>query len=104
MGEIGRDRHEFLYEMAYWEILLIVRGYNRRNVLQYQLQRIQACWALWGMNGNKDGKTPEEMIPLWFDRLKRNNPDADYIAENKEQLEQEMAAYQRFLDEKAKNE
>ena len=40
MGEIGRDRHEYLYEMRWWEILLIIQGYRRRNVLQYQLQRI----------------------------------------------------------------
>ena len=31
MGEIGVARREYLYEMAYWEIVLIVRGYSRRN-------------------------------------------------------------------------
>lgn len=31
MGEIGIARREYLYELSYWEILLIVRGYSRRN-------------------------------------------------------------------------
>ena len=31
MGEIGIPRREYLYELAYWEIVLIVRGYSRRN-------------------------------------------------------------------------
>ena len=31
MGEIGIPRREYLYEMQYWEILLIVRGYSRRH-------------------------------------------------------------------------
>lgn len=31
MGEIGRDRREFLNEMRWWEIRCIIRGYNRRS-------------------------------------------------------------------------
>lgn len=31
MGEIGIARREYLYELSYWEIVLIVRGYSRRN-------------------------------------------------------------------------
>lgn len=31
MGEIGIPRHEYLYELSYCEIILIVRGYSHRN-------------------------------------------------------------------------
>ena len=31
MGEIGIPRREYLYDLAYWEIMLIVRGYIRRS-------------------------------------------------------------------------
>ena len=31
MGEIGIDRDKYLYELPYWEILLIARGYSHRN-------------------------------------------------------------------------
>lgn len=68
VGEIGRDRREYLYEMSYCDILLIIRGYRRRNVLQYQLQRLQAFHSLFAMRENKDGKTPDQLWPLYFDR------------------------------------
>lgn len=66
MGEIGRDRHEYLYEMTYCDILLIQRGYRRRNILQYQLQRLQAYGAFFCMSGTN--KTPEDFLPLYVDR------------------------------------
>ena len=68
MGEIGRDRTEFLSEMTYCDILLIQRGYRRRNVLQYQLQRLQAYGAFFCMSGTN--KKPSEWIDLYFDHYK----------------------------------
>ena len=65
MGEIGRDRAEFLYEMTRTEILLIVRGYRRRNILQYQLQRLQAYGAFFSMRGTT--KSPHDWLKLYFD-------------------------------------
>ena len=75
MGEIGRDRLEYLYEMSYCDIVLIIRGYRRRNILQYQLQRIQA-WASMFCMGNKDGKTPDDVIPLYFDHYRQQEREA----------------------------
>lgn len=68
VGEIGRDRHEYLYEMSYCDILLIQRGYRRRNVIQYQLQRLQAYGAFFCMSGTK--KRPDEWMHLYFDDYK----------------------------------
>jgi len=68
VGEIGRDRREYLYEMSYCDILLIQRGYRRRNVLQYQLQRLQAYGAFFCVNGTN--KKPSEWIDLYFDHYK----------------------------------
>ena len=79
MGEIGRDRREYLYEMSYCDILLIQRGYRRRNILQYQLQRLQAYGAFHCMVGSK--KTPEQWLPLYVDRYKMVNNDAPPISE-----------------------
>ena len=79
MGEIGRDRREYLYEMSYCDILLIQRGYRRRNILQYQLQRLQAYGAFHCMSGSK--KTPEQGLPLYVDRYKMVNNDAPPISE-----------------------
>lgn len=52
--------------MRWWEILLIIQGYRRRNVLQYQLQRIQAWSAAFCM-GNKENKRPEDLVGLYCD-------------------------------------
>jgi len=65
--------------MKWWEILLIIQGYRRRNVLQYQLQRIQA-WASAFCMGNKEGKRPQDLIDLYIDH---------YIEESEEQLTEE---------------
>lgn len=31
MGEIGYDRKDFLYELRWWEILAIIKGYRKRE-------------------------------------------------------------------------
>ncbi len=71
MGEIGRDRRDYLYEMEYWEILLIIRGYRRRNVLLYQLQRLTAYGAFHAMSGDKQHKGPDGWLPLYFDKYRQ---------------------------------
>ena len=69
VGEIGRDRREYLYEMRFWEIMLIIRGYRHRNVLQYQLQRLQAYGAFFAMRGTNH--QPHEWLPLYIDKYKK---------------------------------
>ena len=59
--------------------MLIIQGYRRRNVLQYQLQRIQA-WASAFCMGNKEGKRPQDLVDLYIDH---------YIEESEEQLTKE---------------
>lgn len=82
MGEIGRDRHEYLYDMSYCDILLIQRGYRRRNILQYQLQRLQAFGSFFCMSGTT--KTPEDFLPLYVDRYIDDDepllPDDEQVA------------------------
>jgi len=68
VGEIGRDRLEYQFEMSYCDIVLIIRGYRRRNVLQYQLQREQIVASAFAFSGNKDHLTPEQLVPLYCDR------------------------------------
>ena len=65
--------------MKWWEILLIIQGYRRRNVLQYQLQRIQA-WASAVCMGNKEGKRPQDLVDLYIDH---------YLEEGEDQLSQQ---------------
>lgn len=94
MGEIGRDRKEYLYEMSYCDIMLIIRGYRRRNVLQYQLQRMQVFASTFCMGGNKDGKEPQQLWPLYFDKyIDHSQPPIS--EEEIEDLQAEMEALNR---------
>lgn len=94
VGEIGRDRKEYLYEMSYCDIMLIIRGYRRRNVLQYQLQRMQVFASTFCMGGNKDGKEPQQLWPLYFDKyIDHSQPPIS--EEEIEDLQAEMEALNR---------
>ena len=81
MGEIGRERHEYLYDMEYWEIMLILRGYRRRNVLHYQLQRINAFSSTFCFRANEKNITVEEFFPMYFDEKDAEMSDEDIVAE-----------------------
>ena len=41
MGEIGFPRREFLFELKWWEVLSILRGYNNRNREMWSATRWQ---------------------------------------------------------------
>ena len=41
MGEIGIPRLEYLYELEYWEVVLIVRGYFRKSREMWSATRWQ---------------------------------------------------------------
>ena len=66
VGEIGMPRGEFLYDIRAWEARRIIRGYRKRRVLQYQLQRIQA-WASMFCMGNPNKVAPNDIFRLYFD-------------------------------------
>ena len=47
--------------------MLIVRGYRQRNILHYQLQRLNV-WASMFCMGNPKHTEPQEIVPLYFDK------------------------------------
>ena len=67
MGEIGIDRHLFLYDLQFWEIRRIVKGYRRRDILKYQLLRLCAYMSCFSMR-DAEGTKPEDWLPLSFDK------------------------------------
>jgi hypothetical protein len=46
VGEIGYNRHEYLYELDYCDILLIVRGYFRRTREMWSATRWQTFYLM----------------------------------------------------------
>lgn len=71
MGEIGISPHEFLYELSYWEVLRIIRGYRRRGRLRDQLIANAVFAAMYAMRDAK-GMTPARLFPMLFE-----DPDDD---------------------------
>jgi hypothetical protein len=72
VGEIGYNRHEFLYDLRLWEIHLIVMGYRNRDRLKHQLMAECAYAAMFAMRDPK-GKTVADIFPQIFE----DNDDYD---------------------------
>lgn len=65
MGEIGIPRREFLYDLRFWEVRRIVRGYRRRDTIKHQLLAECAYAAIYAMR-DPNGKTVDMMFPDLF--------------------------------------
>lgn len=93
MGEIGRDRHEFLYEMTYWEVLRIIKGYRKRDRLTHQLIAEAVFAAMHTMRDSK-GKTVKDFFPGLFEDPDDDDRDAaDITDEEIAELQAEMDAW-----------
>ena len=89
MGEIGIPRHEFLYELSYWEVLRIIRGYRKRDRLTHQLIAEAVFAAMHTMRDSK-GKTVKDFFPMLFE-----DPDDDI---DNEIPDEEIAELQAEMD------
>lgn len=65
MGEIGIPRREFLYDLRFWEVRRIVRGYRKRNRLTNQLLA-ESVYATIHVMRDPKGKTPRDFFPSIF--------------------------------------
>ena len=62
VGEIGFPRKEFLYELKWWEVKSIIRGYNARHHHGWEQARLIAYNAHYCM-GSKD---PIPIVSEWI--------------------------------------
>jgi hypothetical protein len=93
VGEIGYNRHEFLYDLRLWEIHLIVLGYRKRDRLKHQLMAECAYAAIYAMRDPK-GKTVADMFPQIFedDDIDDEPPITDDEAADLQELMKRMSA------------
>jgi hypothetical protein len=89
VGEIGIPRHEFLYDLRFWEVRRIIRGYRRRDWLKHQLMAEIVYAATFSMRDPK-GKTVSDMFPMLFDEEEDDEPPI--TNEDVADLQQLMAA------------
>jgi hypothetical protein len=98
VGEIGIPRREFLYDLRFWEVRRIIRGYRRRDTLKHQLIAECAYAAMYAMRDPK-GKTVADMFPMLFE------DDDDYdeppvSEEDVANMQSLMKAFNSQTDEK----
>lgn len=88
VGEIGITRREFLYDLRFWEVDCIIKGYRRRNRLTHQLLA-EIVYTTMYINRDPKGKTVEGMFPMLFD----DDDDSDepiMTKEDSDELQQLM--------------
>ena len=62
VGEIGISRHEFYYELKWWEVKAIIRGYNARHHHGWEQARLVAYNARFCMGS----KNPIPTVTNWL--------------------------------------
>lgn len=92
MGEIGISPHEFLYELSYWEVLRIIRGYRRRGRLRDQLIA-EAVFAAMHTMRDSNGKTVQDFFPMLFEDPDDDDEAATITDEEIAELQAEMDAW-----------
>ena len=65
MGEIGIPRREFLYDIKFWEVRRIIRGYRKRGKIFMQLLAENVYASTFAFRGS-EGKTVKDMFPSLF--------------------------------------
>lgn len=92
MGEIGIPRREFLYDIRFWEVRRIIRGYRRRDTLKHQLLAECAYAAIYAMR-DPNGKTAEDLFPGIFEYDDDNEATPEMSNEEYNELQDLMANY-----------
>ena len=103
MGEIGLPRREVLYELRWWEVRAILRGYNRRHRDAWSIARWQTYHLMCVSGADLKGAgilTPMDLIRFpWEDADSPETddnpagmPSAEEIERLRELMRQENAA------------
>ena len=92
------SRHEFLYDITFWEAKRIIRGRRQKNILKYQLMRMN-IWASMFCMGNPRNVKPDELFKLYFDDDDVAN-DAGITDEEAQQMLEDLNAINRQLRDK----
>lgn len=66
VGEIGIDHHTFLYELKFYQVRRIIRGYRRRNTLAHQMLAEVVFSSIYSQRDPK-GRTVKDLFPALFE-------------------------------------
>ena len=83
MGEVGFNRHEYLYELTWWEIDAFVEGYYARSRQMWSATRWQTFYMMMAQVGSKGMKesginSPTDLIKFtWEDDQQQDSGEVD---------------------------
>ena len=100
VGEIGIPRREFLYELEFWEVRRIIKGYRKRDTLTHQLIAECVYAATFAFRDPK-GQTVKDIFPSLF-QDEDEQEEVIISDELEKQLQAEMVALTaQYAKEKA---
>ena len=104
MGEIGISRREFLYELRFWEVRRIIRGYRRRQRPSWEQARLNAFYIMSAMADlSKAGiRSDRDLITFPWEKevTKRESLPRDEEVEEMRQLMKELNEQQTTKNER----
>jgi len=72
VGEIGIQWKEYLYELSYWHLILIARGYLMRSHTSWEQSRLIAYHAAFAFGGSSNTPTVDEWITFPWEKHDRD--------------------------------
>lgn len=94
MGEIGFPRREFLYDLVWWEVRSIIRGYNARHHHGWEQARLVAYNAHYCMGSKETPPTVTEWIKFPWEKSAESGstmPTDDEVERLRQLLREERA-------------
>ena len=86
-------RREFLYEIQYWEVIRIIKGYRRRDWLKLQMMGECTYGAIYAMRDPK-GMTVAKMFPFLFQDDEDDIDEPEITEQDAKDLQELMDNYQ----------
>lgn len=107
VGEIGYNRKEFLYELKFWEIRAIIRGYRNREHTAWEASRLNAFFIMSSMSDLRKGgifrDTDLIKFPWENERAEPGNqPTKKEVEELRELMRRENAAREQAAQKEEK--
>ena len=91
VGEIGVSHSDFMYRLEYWQVVVIIRGYRRRQQPLWEAARMNAFFSMAGTaNLAQNGiHTDQDLIrfPWEKERGRQEVPDDDEVEEMRREIQ-----------------
>ena len=85
MGEIGIPRREFLYDLRFWEVRRIIRGYRNRQRPSWEQARLNAFFIMSAMADLKGAGINSDLDLITFpwerEEMEANLPSEEEVAD-----------------------